>query len=167
MHHRRLMLALLSMTVLLPACHHHPVPPGATPPLVVDARPGDGWEAGSHHVIDSVAARMAELELQRLALRAAVTDGSIEAQRVVAEITSLERLLAEEQPSAAASRMVADRVLDALDARHAGLLVERTRLLVLFTPGSAPMQQLEREMQALAERRSEVQAHSLRRPASR
>ena len=144
--------ACLAVVILLAAACHGPRPAG--PPSTATA----AWDPVTRLLVDSAGARMATLELRRLALRSAGVVRTEPALTVAGEIDALTRQLSEIPHADVASRLVGRQVLSALDAREAGLILERQRLLVHYTAASVPVQQLDMEAQALAQRRAELQA---------
>lgn len=116
------------------------------------------WDDATRLVVDSAAGRLAELELRRAALGASVTAAHPEARLVAERIAAVEaQLAALPHPDAARARATA-RVLAALDARAAGLAVERGQQRVTYRPDSPQLQRLDAEARLLAARRSELAA---------
>lgn len=108
-------------------------------------------------LIDSAAARLAALELRRLALRARYEDWAPPVQAVKEQIERIERQLADLPGREAAWEHALERVLAGFDQREAGLKLERDSLLVSWAPDSPPVKRVDAEMRYLAERREEVQ----------
>jgi len=124
------------------------------------------WESTTRHLVDSVAARMAELELQRLSLLVTWGDQAPAVQDLVAELSRLEHLLAGEPDAREASRVTVVRRLDALDAHHASLVLQRERLLVRYAAGNRQVQAVDRALEQLSVRRLALAA-LLQAPSSR
>lgn len=131
---------------------------GVVPAAAASAAGVPEWEPVTRHLVDSAGARLAALELQRLALEGAGAGPTEQAQTVRRQIAVLERQLAEVPRPEAAARLAASQVLRALDAREAGLLVERRQLLVTYTAANHRVEQVDAEARALARRRAELEA---------
>lgn len=166
-HANRFAPVLLTVLALAAACRSSRVAPGV---VVQEALPRSGttapaeWDAATRLLLDSAGARLATLELQRIAMYGAGTADTPSGRMVADQIAALERQLADVPRLEAArrlvARLVARRVIAALDAREAGLRVARAQLLVQFTGASTRVRDLDTEARHLAERRIELTALS-------
>jgi hypothetical protein len=108
--------------------------------------------------VDTIATHLAELELRRLAVEGAGMVGTPERRELELRIAALREELRELPDAAPAARAVDRHVLDALDARQAGLAVRRRELLVRYTPEHPLVRQAEGEALAVERRRAEMRA---------
>jgi hypothetical protein len=110
--------------------------------------------------VDTVAAQLVELELQRISLRAATTqDPALPAVRDIdMRIQGLRQRLRSFRPEGSAQRVAADRVLLALDAREASITSQLRQLRMIFTDQYPTVRQAVEEMRLLGERRNEIRA---------
>lgn len=118
----------------------------------------DAPRAVARATVDTIATRLAELELRRVALEASGLAESPHFAQVDRQLAALRELLGESLRAlpdrAPAERAVARRLLAALDARQAGLAVQRRQMLATYTEESPFVRQAVAEERALERRRA-------------
>lgn len=121
---RPLVLVATAVALPLAGCHtargSAPAPTGA----VADAA---SWDAPTRLLVDSAGARLAVLELRRVALRTLYSDRAPAMRAVHRQITALEHQLAAVPASETARARALSAVLTAFAQRDAGLQIARAR----------------------------------------
>jgi hypothetical protein len=107
---------------------------------------------------DTVVARLAELELQRIALRAATTGESAVTRDIDARIAALHERLRGFLTEVNIERTAAERLLLALDARDSTVAIGIQKMRMLYTDQYPPVRQALTEQKLLKQRRSEIRA---------
>ena len=106
--------------------------------------------------LDSVAAQLVELELQRVSLKGNAVDGSETRQRAASQIAALHERLRALPDGAAADSVATGRVLLALDARAEHLRDQYRRARLAYTDNFPPVRQLLDEERAIVERATAI-----------
>ena len=108
--------------------------------------------------VDTLVAQLAELELQRIALRAATTVESASARDIDARIAALHERLRALRTDGNIERTAAERLLLALDARDSSVTMRIQQMRMVYTEQYPPVRQALTEKQLLKQRRNEIRA---------
>ena len=108
--------------------------------------------------VDTVAAQLAALELQRIAVRAVTTVESASTRNIDARIAALHERLRGLRRDGDIERTAAERLLLALDARDSSVTMRIQQMRMLYTEQYPPVRQALTEQQLLKQRRSEILA---------
>jgi len=103
--------------------------------------------------VERIAAEVAELELQRIALHASRSDSS--SAPLDSQIRNLQEGLREDD---SARRVVVARVLSALDARRAAVDTQVSRGRLVYTDDYPPIRRAIQERQLIDRRRTELRS---------
>ena len=134
--HRGWLVPGLCMSVVLAAC--------ATRGSSGSPRPA---------AVESIAAKVAELELQRIALHASRSDSS--SAQIDSQIRNLQKGLRQDD---SVRRVVVARVLSALDARGAIVDTQVARGRLVYTDDYPPIRRAIQERRLIDRRRSELRS---------
>jgi outer membrane murein-binding lipoprotein Lpp len=116
--------------------------------------PPSGSVARGPSQVDTVAAQLAELELERIAVRAATTVEIASTRDIDARIAALHERLRGLRTDGNSERTAAERLLLALDARDSSVTMRIQQARMVYTDQYPPVRQALTEHQLLKQRRS-------------
>lgn len=108
--------------------------------------------------VDTIAARLADLELTRIALSAGSEARAVSSRDINTQIASLHERLHELPDHTSAERVVAERLLLAFDARESSLASQLRQLRLVYTDEHPVVRRAVEEERLLTQRRSELRA---------
>ncbi len=137
--------------VTLLACAGRTEPPKGTPlpsRALADGAPGV--------IVDSIAARLAELEIQRTYALAVYEPWATPVRGLDARISAYQEQLFAVSLTASAPRRVAQFVLERLDTRQAALAISHRQMLATYKADSPEVKAVAAEAAQVAQRRAEL-----------
>lgn len=106
--------------------------------------------------IDTVAARLVDLELQRISLLATSPTDSLSTRRLDTQIAVLRERVRVSTSRGSANRIVAERVILALDVRESAVVTRLRELRLVYTDQYPTVRQAIEEERLLRERKAEL-----------
>jgi hypothetical protein len=134
--------ALFGLAVVLTACMSRAPQPTAIATQV--------------SAVDSIAARLAALELERIASRVDVSRGPASTANIESQIESLHERLQRLRTDGSATRVGVERVLLALAAREESVSSQLRQARLAYTDQYPPVRRLIDETRLLQQRRTEI-----------
>ena len=108
--------------------------------------------------VDSVTAQLTDLELQRLARRAATSADTASTRDIDTQIAALHERLRSLRLPDNVERIAAERLLVALDGRDSSVTIRLQQARMAYTDRYPPVRQMLLEQELLRQRRNEIRA---------